>query len=62
MPTKDPAELAVANDPAAVAATLAYGCTSVASRGAGGAPAAPLPESNAAARDLGTACPGIYLL
>ena len=34
-PAKDPAELAVANDPAAVAATPADGCTSVASRGAG---------------------------
>jgi isopenicillin-N N-acyltransferase like protein len=36
VPTKDPAELAVANDPAAVAATPADGCTSVASKGAGG--------------------------
>jgi hypothetical protein len=36
VPSKDPAELAVANDPAAVAATPADGCTSVASRGAGG--------------------------
>ena len=35
VPSKDPAELAVANDPAAVAATPADGCTSVASRGAG---------------------------